>query len=86
MVEFEVSIVIINEFGEFRGMTRVLNEEDYQGLCNMAKLFYNSGGFELTTEDNTLIIFPPIIVQKSILKIERNEVENKENKEKDYEL
>jgi hypothetical protein len=34
----------------------------------MVKRFYNSG-FELTLEDESFVVFPPDIVQQSILKV-----------------
>ena len=43
----------------------------------MSKTFYNSGGFELTCEDNSFVIFPPDIVKESILIINRKEITEK---------
>lgn len=74
MKELEVKIIVINEHGEFKGRTSIVSSDDYINICNMAKSFYVKGGFELTLEDDNYIVFPPEIVQKSILKIEKKEV------------
>lgn len=68
----EVQIVIVNEFGEFFGKKNIINEEQYQHVLEISKIFYTGAAFELTCEDDTFIVFPPDIVQKSILKIKRN--------------
>ena len=68
----EVQIVIVNEFGEFFGRKNIINEEQYQQILEISKIFYTGSAFELTCEDDTFIVFPPDIVQKSILKIKRN--------------
>lgn len=73
-MSLEVKIIVINEYGKFVGRTSVVSNEDYINICNIAKSFYTKGGFELTLEDDNYIIFPPEIVQKSILKIEKNEI------------
>lgn len=73
-MSLEVKIIVINEYGKFVGRTSVVSYEDYNNICNIAKSFYTKGGFELTLEDDNYVVFPPEIVQKSILKIEKNEV------------
>lgn len=65
----EIQLVVINDFGEFLGRKAVISEEDYKNLIIMAREFYKNGNFDLTCEDGSFIVFPPEIVQKSILKI-----------------
>ena len=67
---FEIQIVLENKFGEFLGKRAFVTEEQYQKILNMSKSFY-SGGFELTCEDGTFVVFPPEIVNKSILKVKK---------------
>ncbi len=67
----DIQMVIINEFGEFKGRRTMLSNDDYNSFLNMSKNFHSSGSFELTCEDGSFIVFAPQIVQKSILKINR---------------
>ena len=69
MKEIEIQLVLINDFGEFRGKKAILNEEQYKNVLKMAKEFHMNSGFELTLEDGTFVIFPADVVQKSILKV-----------------
>lgn len=62
-------MIIINDFGEFKGRKTLLSVEDYNSFITMCKTFHSAGGFELTCEDGTFMVFAPQIVQKSILKI-----------------
>lgn len=83
---YEIQLVVRNKFGEFLGNKVTLSEENCNTLIKMSKTFYNSGGFELTCEDNSFVIFPPDIVRESILIINKKEVpeeETQENKEED---
>ena len=64
-------MIIINDFGEFKGRKTLLSVEDYNSFITMCKTFHSAGGFELTCEDGTFMVFAPQIVQKSILKINR---------------
>lgn len=64
----EVQLVLENEFGEFSGRKTIITEEQHMFIIEKSKKFYD-GGFELTLEDNTFMVFPPDIVKKSILKI-----------------
>jgi hypothetical protein len=64
----EIQLVLQNKFGEFKGKRVSLSEENYLKLLEMVKRFYNSG-FELTLEDESFVVFPPDIVQQSILKV-----------------
>jgi hypothetical protein len=73
---FEIQLVVINEFGEFLGRKAVISEEDYKNLLVMARSFYQNGNFDLTCEDGSFIVFPPEIVQKSILKIIKKSINN----------
>jgi hypothetical protein len=65
----EIQLVLINEFGEFRGQKATLNDEQYSNLLKLTKEFHQGAGFELTLEDGTFVVFPSDIVQKSILKV-----------------
>jgi hypothetical protein len=68
---YEIQLIIINEFGEFKGIKAEVGSSDYDKIVQMSKLFYSSGGFELSCEDGSYVILPPDLVQKSILKINR---------------
>ena len=92
---YEIQLVVKNRFGEFRGNKVLLSLENYEALLKMSKTFYVAGGFELTCEDNSYVIFPPDIVKESILIINKKEIavktetkvevetDNQENKEED---
>ena len=71
-------MIIINEYGEFKGRKTILSVEDYNTFLTMCKNFHSAGGFDLTCEDGTFMVFAPQIVQKSILKI-NNIIIEKEN-------
>jgi hypothetical protein len=65
----EVQVIIVNEFGEFVGRKVFLNDDQYQSIIDISKVFYTGDAFELTCEDGSFVVFPPDIVQKSILKV-----------------
>ena len=65
----EIQMILINEYGEFKGRKTILSVEDYNTFLTMCKNFHSAGGFDLTCEDGTFMVFAPQIVQKSILKI-----------------
>lgn len=71
METYEVQLVLRNKYGEFIGKKAYITEEQYNGLIKMSKTFYVSGGFELTCEDESYVIFPPNIVEESILIINK---------------
>lgn len=71
MKVYQVQLVLINKFGEFKGNPAEIDEETLDGLIKLSKTFYDSGGFELTCEDGRYIIFPPEIVKESILIINK---------------
>ena len=71
METYEVQMVLKNKYGEFVGKKAHITEEQYNGLIKMSKTFYASGGFELTCEDDSYAIFPPNIVEESILIINK---------------
>jgi hypothetical protein len=73
---YEVNLVLTNEFGEFVGRKAEITLERYDNLVKLSKSFY-SGGFELTCEDDSYVIFSPEIVKKSILTIHKKLIENK---------
>jgi len=68
---YEIQLIIINEFGEFRGIKAQVESGDYDKIVKLSKNFYSSGGFELSCEDGSYVILPPDLVQKSILKIDK---------------
>lgn len=68
---YEIQLILINHFGEFRGQKLELPRFHCDNIIKMSKTFYAGGGFELTCEDGSLMIFSPEIVQKSILKINK---------------
>lgn len=68
---FEIQMVVINDYGEFHGVKAQLSKFHCDNIIKMSKTFYHNGGFELTCEDGSFIVFPPDVVQKSILKINR---------------
>lgn len=68
---YQVQLVLINKFGEFKGKPAEIDEARLDSLIEMSKTFYDSGGFELTGEDDRYIIFPPDIVKESILIINK---------------
>lgn len=74
----EIQMIVINDFGEFRGRKTILTIEDFNSFLTMCKNFHSAGGFDLTCEDGTFMVFAPQIVQKSILKINKRIIE-KEN-------
>ena len=76
MEYYEIQVVILTTYGEFYGKKAVMNDEKYIALCEIAKNFYTSGGFELTLDDGGFIVVPPDVVQKSILRIVKNKIEN----------
>jgi len=76
-MEIEVQMVLINEYGEYKGEIMIVNEEQCQKMIELSKEFYNSG-FELFCEDGSFMVFPPEVVRYSVLKIERKVVEKSE--------
>lgn len=70
----EVQMVLINQYGEFRGEIMLVNEEQCEKMIELSKEFYNSG-FELYCEDGSFMVFPPEIVKYSVLKIDRKLIE-----------
>jgi len=71
METYEVQLVLKNKFGEFVGKKAYISQEQYDSLIKMSRTFYASGGFELTCEDDSYAIFPPNIVEESILIINK---------------
>jgi hypothetical protein len=70
----EVQMVLVNQYGEFRGEIMLVNEEQCVKMIELSKEFYNSG-FELHCEDGSFMVFPPEIVKYSVLKIDRKLIE-----------
>lgn len=75
-VIYEIQIILTNEFGEYKGRKAQITQNQYDEFIEMSKTFYNKGGFELTCEDGSFVVFPPEIVKKSVLKID-NKIINK---------
>ncbi len=73
---YKVSISVTNKFGEFRGISVKMSQEQLDIIKEESKKFYTKSGFELTCEDGSFIVFPPEIVKLSILKILIEEIEN----------
>lgn len=67
-------MIVINDLGEFKGRKTIVSEEVYHNIIIISKKFYN-GSFDLTCDD-CFIVFPPEIVQKSILKITKRIINN----------
>jgi len=65
-----IRIRVISELGEFIGDTLEVTPDEYKGLCEISKDYYNQNGFEMITEDGGLVIIPPNIITDSILKID----------------
>ena len=42
---YQVQLVLINKFGEFKGKPANINKETLESLIEMSKTFYISGGF-----------------------------------------
>lgn len=64
-----VQVQLENRFGSFFGKKVEFNDDGYKKLLDMVKTFYMNGGFELTLEDDTFVVFPPDIVKETILKV-----------------
>ena len=64
-----IQLILTNKLGEFKGRKADITEENYQKLVEMVRTFYISGGFELTLEDETFVVFPPEVVKESILQL-----------------
>jgi hypothetical protein len=74
---YEVKLILKNKYGEFIGKSSFLEEEALNQIINMSKTFYEKGGFELTCEDESYIVFAPEIVKESILIIKKKLLDNK---------
>ena len=79
-VEIELQYIVINGYGEFKGETMIVNEDQYANIIQLSKTFYNSG-FELNCEDGSFIVFPPEVVRGSILKRNRKITEKEDVQE-----
>ncbi len=73
-MEIEIQMIVINDLGEFKGKKAIVSEEVYHNIITISKKFYSNGSFDLTCDDS-FIVFPPEIVQKSILKITKRIIE-----------
>ena len=74
MESYNVQLIVKNRYGEFLGKSAIIDEDRYNKLVEMSKVFYNTGGFELTCEDDSFVIFPPDIVKESILIIKKDKL------------
>ncbi len=66
-----IQIILITDFGTFKGEELEVDEEQYQNIINFSKNYYETG-FEMNLEDGGFAIFSPEIIKKSILKIQKN--------------
>jgi hypothetical protein len=73
---YDVQLILQNEFGKFIGKKFPVTKEEYDNLINMSKTFYITGGFEITCEDESYMVFTPEMVKKSILTIKKTEIKN----------
>lgn len=73
---YEVQIILTNEFGEYKGRKVHLTQEQYDEFIEISKKFYINGGFQLTCEDGSFMVFSPELVKKSILKITKTIMKN----------
>lgn len=69
-MEIEVQYIITNEYGIYKGEVLIINQEQYDKIIDLSKNFYENG-FELYCEDGSFVIFPPDIIRRSILKINK---------------
>jgi len=76
-------MILRNKYGEFIGNKAYLEQEHYDKLIKMSKTFYSAGGFELTCEDGSYVVFPPEIVKESILIINKKNITDDESVEGD---
>jgi len=81
METYEVQLILKNKFGDFIGKKAYITQEQYDSLIKMSKTFYSAGGFELTCEDGSFAIFPPNIVEESILIINKKTITDDESVE-----
>jgi hypothetical protein len=66
-----IKMKVINEFGTFESSIIDMDDEVYPEFVEMSKLFWiTDTSFSLDTDDG-VIVFPPEIISKSILKIEK---------------
>lgn len=65
-----IQIILITDFGTFKGEELEVDEEQYQNIINFSKNYYETG-FEMSLEDGGFAIFSPEIIKKSILKIQK---------------
>jgi len=70
-IYFDIKLKIINELGTFVSSSIEISVDRYPELVELSKLFWiTESSFSLTT-DNGEVIFPPEILAKSILIIEK---------------
>ena len=70
----KIQLILITEFGQFYGEVFEVDGEQYQNIINYSKTFYESG-FEMNLENDGYAIFSPEMIKKSILKIEKVDVQ-----------
>jgi hypothetical protein len=70
----KIQLVLFTEFGQFFGEIFEVDEEQYQNIINFSKNYYETG-FEMSLEDGGFAIFSPEMIKKSILKIEKVNVQ-----------
>lgn len=70
----KIQLILYTEFGQFWGEIFEVDEEQYQNIINFSKNYYETG-FEMSLEDGGFAIFSPEMIKKSILKIEKVNVQ-----------
>lgn len=77
---YEVQFIIINDFGTFEGIKFIVSQPEYDNIVNISKKFFLGSGFELYTND-IFMVFPPDVVQKSILQVKKRILDDEETKD-----
>ena len=70
----KIQLILFTEFGQFYGEIFEVDDEQYQNIINFSKSFYETG-FEMNPEDGGYAIISPEMIKKSILKIEKVNVQ-----------
>ena len=74
MEYYNVSMIVENEFGIFKGKVNKLNYNGLQHIKEISKQFY-TGSFDLDCEDGSYLVIPPEVVKRSILRIVYKKIE-----------
>lgn len=80
-INYEVQFIVTNDLGVWEGMKFTLNSQEFENILTLSKKFWSGSGFELYCADGSVIIFPPEVVQKSILRVKKRVIEDGEVQE-----